>query len=112
MGPRDRGGDLFTPAPLPVAALYLAVTVIGFSIGIAATLSISNVVDIAPTNARGVAISLRITGNRVGQLVIPTVAGIIAAATGAGGIFACVCLSLIASGISVHLIRNGKTSVP
>ena len=98
--------------PLPIAVLYLAVTVIGFALGIAATLSISNVVDIAPSNARGVALSLRITGNRVGQLVIPTIAGIIAAATGAGGIFACVSLSLIASGISVHLIRNGKTSVP
>ena len=95
-------------APVPLAAMYVAVVVIGFGLGIAATLSISNVVDIVPPSARAIAVSLRITGNRIGQVAMPFTAGVIAAAAGAGGIFAVVALSLAAAGTAVHVVRSGK----
>lgn len=95
---------LAMPVPLPV--LYAAMAAIGFGVGIAATLSISNMVDAVPPGARGVALSLRITGNRVGQVSIPVLAGLVAAVTGAGGIFAIVALTLAASAASVQVVRG------
>jgi MFS family permease len=95
---------LASPVPLPV--LYVAVALAGFGLGIAATLSISNMVDIVPAGARGVALSLRITGNRVGQVSFPVAAGVIAAALGTGGIFAIMAMSLAVSAASVHVVRG------
>ena len=92
--------------PLPLPVLYVSMVVIGFGLGIAATLSISNVVDIVPIPARGVALSLRITGNRIGQMAMPVAAGAVAAAAGAAGIFYVIAFSLAASGASVHIVRN------
>jgi MFS family permease len=93
-----------SPVPLPV--LYAAMIVAGFGLGIAATLSISNMVDIVPSNARAVALSLRITGNRVGQVSFPVAAGLVAAATGAAGIFGIMALGLAASAVSVQVVRG------
>jgi MFS family permease len=95
---------LASPVPLPV--LYVAIALAGFGLGIAATLSISNMVDIVPAGARGVALSLRITGNRVGQVSFPVAAGVIAAALGTGGIFAIMAMGLAISAASVHVVRG------
>jgi len=66
----------------------------GFSLGIATTLSLTNVVDLASAEAMGTVMSLRITGNRIGQVAVPFMASLIAAATGVGGIFVIIALSL------------------
>ena len=94
--------------PLPRDVLYPAMIMIGFGLGIAATLSISNVIDLVPSSARGIALSLRITGNRIGQMLLPLLAGGVAAAAGVAGIFYMVALSLAASGASVHVVRTAK----
>ena len=92
--------------PMPLALVYLAVAVAGFGLGIAATLSISNTMALAPVNARGTVLSLRITGNRVGQVTMPLLAGVIAAATGAGAIFFVLALFLWSSAASVEVARR------
>jgi hypothetical protein len=92
--------------PVPIPVLYVAMAVAGFGLGIAATLSISNMVDIVPPGARGVALSLRITGNRVGQVSLPVMAGVVAMAMGAGGIFGIIAVTLAASAASVHVVRG------
>jgi hypothetical protein len=50
----------------------------------------------------GTLMSLRITGNRIGQVALPFAASLIAAATGVGGIFVIIAASLAAAGLSVH----------
>jgi predicted MFS family arabinose efflux permease len=92
--------------PVPLAAMFAAMTVMGFSLGIATTLSLTNVVDLASPQAMGTVMSLRITGNRIGQVALPFVASLIAAATGVGGIFVIIALSLAASGAAVHFSRQ------
>jgi predicted MFS family arabinose efflux permease len=92
--------------PVPLWGLYLAVIVSGFALGLAATLSISNVVDLAPVEARGIAVSMRISGNRIGQVTMPLMGGIVAAAAGAGSIFIIIALFLAASGTSVQIVRG------
>jgi MFS family permease len=92
-------------APLPLWAMYLAMAVMGFAIGIATTLSVTTVVDRTPPAARGTANSLRIMGNRLGQVSLPFGAGLVAAATGVAGILVMIALSLAASAAGVHFTR-------
>jgi hypothetical protein len=51
----------------------------------------------------GTVMSLRITGNRLGQVALPFLASLVAAATGVAGVFAIVAVSLAASGAAVHM---------
>src|SRR5262249_57170929 len=59
---------------------------IGVGLGIAATLTLSGIVEVAPPEARGTAMTMRITGNRLGLVFMPFVAGLVAAATRVVGI--------------------------
>lgn len=70
---------------LPV--MYVAATAIGLGLGIASTLTLSGVAEFAPPKARGTAMTLRITGNRIGLVLMPFVAGVVAAGAGVLGIF-------------------------
>ncbi len=73
--------------PIPVWLMYAAVIVAGTGLGVSATLTISGVVEVAPANARGIALSLRLTGNRVGLVLFPFLGSVVATASGAGGVF-------------------------
>jgi hypothetical protein len=75
-------------------------------LGIAATLTISGIVEVAPAEARGTAMTMRITGNRLGLVVMPFVAGVIAAATGAVGIFFLTAGSLTACAVGMQVSRR------
>ncbi len=88
--------------PIPLSAMYAAMVFLGFALGIATTLSLTNVVDLASPAAMGTVMSLRITGNRLGQAALPFLASLIAAAAGVGGIFAIIAVCLVASGASVY----------
>jgi MFS family permease len=92
--------------PLPLSAMYAAMTVMGFALGIATTLSLTNVVDLASPASMGTVMSLRITGNRIGQVGLPFVASLVATAAGVGGIFVIIALSLAVSGAAVHFSRT------
>jgi predicted MFS family arabinose efflux permease len=93
--------------PIPLPVMYAAMIFLGFSLGFATTLSLTNVVDLASAAAMGTVMSLRITGNRLGQAAVPFLASLVATATGVAGIFAIIAVSLVASGASVHFSRQG-----
>lgn len=80
--------------PLPVPVLLTVIAVTGFALGIAITATIAALLNLATPETRGTANSLRIMGNRAGQLVIPLSVGLVAAATGAAGIFVIIGASL------------------
>jgi predicted MFS family arabinose efflux permease len=94
--------------PIPLPVMYAAMIFLGFSLGIATTLSLTNVVDLASAAAMGTVMSLRITGNRLGQAAVPFLASLVATATGVGGIFAIIAVSLVTSGASVHFSRQER----
>jgi predicted MFS family arabinose efflux permease len=94
--------------PIPLAAMYAAMIFLGFALGIATTLSLTNVVDLASAAAMGTVMSLRITGNRLGQAALPFLASLVAAATGVAGIFAILAASLVTSGASVYVSRQER----
>jgi predicted MFS family arabinose efflux permease len=88
---------------LPV--MYVATVAIGAGLAIASTLTISGIVAVAPPEARGTAMTLRITGNRMGLMIMPFAAGLVAVATGAVGILAIVALTLTGSAVAMQ--RSG-----
>jgi MFS family permease len=96
-------GFLILAIPLSLPAMYVVMVALGFAMGIASTLTISSVVHLAPAHACGTALTLRMTGNRIGQIVFPALAGLLAAATGVVGILLALGLGLAASGIAVAI---------
>ncbi|RRO20775.1 MFS transporter [Saccharopolyspora rhizosphaerae] len=73
-------------APAPVWLLLVAVTVAGFGLGVGQPLTMSWLAESAPPGARGRAMSLRLTGNRAGQVIIPGAIGMVAAGLGSAGV--------------------------
>jgi MFS family permease len=92
--------------PLPVLGLCGASAMMGLGLGVATTLSITSLVAIAPEAVRGTINSIRITGNRIGQVSLPLIAGGIAFGTGAAGVLVLSGIALAASGIAIHLDRR------
>lgn len=74
---------LTSDVPVLVALLAIA----GFGLGLGQPLSLATIADVVPLAMRGTAMGVRITGNRLAQLVLPMVAGLIAGAAGLGAIF-------------------------
>lgn len=88
--------------PGPLSTMYVGVILLGIGLGIASTLSFSEVVTLAPVHARATALSLRVTGNRIGQMAVPVLAGAIADFTGIGGVMMVLAFFLVASGVFTH----------
>ena len=99
---RRRRGLVVLAFPAPLWMLYLASVAIGYGLGASSTLAFSGMVELAPANVRATALSLRLTGNRVGQVVLPFSASLLAAFTGVGGVFAVVALALVAAAAAVQ----------
>jgi MFS family permease len=93
-------------APFPLSVLYGVIIVLGAAIGIASTLTLSGIMEVAPPGAHATALTMRLTGNRIGQAVIPLLASGVAAATGAAGILLLVALSLSVSGTAVSISQR------
>ena len=89
--------------------MHILIAVIGCTLGIVMTLSITRVVELSAAAARGTANSLRIMGNRIGQVAVPFSAGLVAAASGVSGILVIIAIGLAASAIAVHLTRTGRS---
>jgi MFS family permease len=89
--------------PLSMFVMFVVLVLLGFAMGIASTLTISGVVHIAPAAAYGTALTLRMTGNRIGQVVFPALSGLVAAATGVAGILLIIGLGLAVCGIAVPI---------
>lgn len=96
-------GITLAAAPVPVWLLLLAVTVAGFGLGVGQPLTMSWLAESAPPGARGRAMSLRLTGNRAGQVVIPGAIGLVAAGLGSAGVLWVTAAGLALTGI---LARN------
>ena len=100
------GAAGFTLIGLPVSLpyMYVAVVVMGVGLGVSTVLTFSEVVSQAPPGARATALSLRLTGNRIGQMAIPVVAGLAAEAIGIGGVLITIAACLAASGIFARAV--------
>jgi MFS family permease len=85
-----------------VALLALLSAAAGFALGFGQPLSMTIVVQLVPERARGTALALRLTGNRVGQVAAPAGAGLLAGATGTASVFWLLSAMLFASGVAIR----------
>jgi MFS family permease len=95
--------------PMPLWALAVVVVAVGLGLGAGQPLTMSWLAESTPPGLRGRAMSLRLTGNRVGQVVVPSVAGLLAAGTGAGGVLALTAAGLAAAGVAARRLDTGPT---
>ncbi|WP_205800694.1 MFS transporter [Micromonospora thermarum] len=86
--------------PLPVWAMAVVVIVAGLGLGAGQPLTMSFLAESAPPGLRGRAMSLRLTGNRLGQVLIPSAAGALAAGAGAVGVLACTAAGLAGAAVA------------
>jgi MFS family permease len=93
---------LSSAAPILLGLMVL----IGFGLGLGQPLTLSWVAMRAPSGHRGTALAVRMTGARLGQVIVPGLAGAVAVATGAGGVF--LALGLVLGGSAV-LVGLGST---
>jgi MFS family permease len=78
----------------------------GFMLGIGAPLTMSWVAGSAPPGSRGTVLGLRMTGNRVSQMLIPVAAGMLAAAVGPISVFALAGFALAWGAMTVNRSRG------
>ncbi|HEX6148933.1 MFS transporter [Nocardioides sp.] len=85
------------PLPVPLALTGVAIVVMGFGLGVCQPATLAWLAEIAPVGARGRVMSLRLVGNRFGQVVLPTGIGLVAAGLGAAGVLGLTGASLVAA---------------
>jgi MFS family permease len=83
--------------PAPLWAMYATIAVMGFSFGLATTLSVTIIVGLTTAGARGTTNSLRIMSNRIGQFIMPFGAGLVAGVAGLAALFLLLSASIVAS---------------
>ncbi|MEV4073817.1 MFS transporter [Nonomuraea fuscirosea] len=93
---------LLTPLPMPLWLLLGVLLVLGFGLGVGQPLTMSWLAESAPPGLRGRAMSLRLVGNRTGQILLPGAAGLVAAGLGAGGVLMVTALGLGWAGVAAR----------
>lgn len=78
---------LVLPVASAIPVLYILMAVAGFGLGLGQPLSVSWVASAAPIAFRGLALGVRLTGNRLGQVVLPVAFGAFGGATSVTAIF-------------------------
>jgi MFS family permease len=112
-------GSALLMAALPfagdAAVLAVLLAAAGFFLGIGQPLTMSLVVHAAPHDARGTALAIRLTGNRLGQVATPATAGLMAGAAGVaapfwflGGLLGLAALAVVRRGAARR--RPGRPS--
>ena len=95
--------------PMPEWLLFAVLAGLGLGLGIGQPLTMSWLSGKAPEGQRGRALALRLAGNRVGQLVLPTAVGAIAASLGAAGVLLA---SAVVVGATLLTVRGVRLDEP
>jgi len=85
-------------------AMVVIMATAGFGLGIGQPVTMSWVAALAKPETRATALSVRLMGNRVGQMAVPVVAGLVAGAAGAGWILG---FTGVVVGVSLALVYGG-----
>jgi MFS family permease len=89
-------------APMPPVAMAAVVVLLGLGLGVGQPLTMSWLAEVAPAGLRGRALSLRLTGNRLGQVLIPSAVGLVAAGVGAAGVLWATAAALAVVGVAAR----------
>jgi MFS family permease len=101
-------GALAAPISLPL--MYVAIAILGGALGVAVTTAISSLLSLVGSEVRGTANSLRTGGTRLGQVIIPFFAGLLATAMGVASVFVVLGASLAMAATAVQFSRTKPSS--
>jgi MFS family permease len=93
------------------AGVIALMAIAGFGLGIGQPVTMSWVAALASPGTRATALSVRLMGNRVGQMAVPVVAGLVAGSAGAGwvlgfaGVVVAISLALVYGGLGADRAR-------
>jgi predicted MFS family arabinose efflux permease len=94
-----------------LAPMMIAMSVLGFALGLSQTTTMDWVVNLVDDTSRGSALGLRVATNRVGQAFVLAVAGAVSAAVGVEAAFALLALVMFATaGAGIMSARAGPHS--
>jgi MFS family permease len=93
-------------APLSPLALVFLIAAYGLAAGTVQPLTMSWMTLITPARQRGMAASLRLVGNRIGQTTIPLVVGAVSTAAGSAGVFLVMGSALVAAAAMSRVAPN------
>lgn len=88
------------PAPWVVG---LCVMVVGYTLGVGSPMTMAWVASRAPASGRGTALAVRMTGNRIGQILVPAAVGGLASVLGPAAVFHAVAVTLLTSSTLVRV---------
>ncbi len=94
--------------PLPAAVLILLSAAYGFAVGTCQPITMSWISELSAPGTRGLAMSLRLATNRLGQTALPVAVGAFAAAAGAPGVFLALGIVLIAAAWSSNAVGTSS----
>ena len=95
-----------TPVPMPLWLLGVVVVLVGLGLGAGQPLTMSWLAETTPPGMRGRAMSLRLTGNRLGQVLVPSAAGMLAVGAGASGVLALTAAGLASVGVAARRLHT------
>jgi MFS family permease len=98
--------------PVLTVALLVAAAALGFGFGMCQPLTLSWLAEISPAGSRGRVMSVRLAGNRLAQVLIPSCVGLLAAGLGAAGVLWLTAAMTVGAGVlarSVPLDAAGDT---
>ena len=105
-------GMALLPVPMPVWLLGVLVAATGLGLGAGQPLTMSWLAESTPLGLRGRTMSLRLTGNRLGQVIVPTLAGLVAVGAGAAGVLWFTAAALGAVALSSRHISENTPPTP
>jgi len=88
--------------------LGIVILVAGFSLGVGQPMTMAWVSRISRDDERSFAISIRLAGNRLGQFMLPALAGVISGVFGVGAVF--IALALLMSSSTPSMMRESKNT--
>jgi MFS family permease len=97
-------------APISLPLMYVAIAIVGGALGLCVTTAISSLLALVSSEVRGTANSLRTTGTRLGQVIVPFFAGLLAAAMGVASVFLLLGASLAVAATAVQFARAKSSS--
>jgi MFS family permease len=100
-------GVVLVTATRDTAVLAILSLLVGYGLGFGQPLTMTLVVQTVPASARATALGLRLTGNRIGQVATPALAGLLAGGAGVTPVFWLLGGLLVSSAAAVHRSRPG-----
>jgi MFS family permease len=102
-------GMALVPVPMPPLLLIALIAAMGLGLGAGQPLTMSWLAEATPAGLRGRAMSLRLTGNRLGQVIVPSLAGLLALSAGSAAVLWLTAASLAAVGVTARGITTNVT---